>query len=69
MFLFMFQREPWTDGREILIWSQDQIKSVWSYTHKKYFFNNKEKIDKIMIEYFKDSFFLSVCSNTIDLVL
>jgi hypothetical protein len=32
--------------REILIWSHDQIKSVWSHTQKKYFFNSKEEIDK-----------------------
>jgi len=25
-------------GREILKWSHDQIKSVWSHTHKKIFF-------------------------------
>jgi hypothetical protein len=31
----------------ILIWSQDQIKSVWSHTHEEvFFFNKKEKIDK-----------------------
>ena len=32
--------------REILTWSHDQIKSVWSHTHKDVFFNNKEEIDK-----------------------
>jgi len=55
--------------REILIWSHDQIKSVWSHTHKEIFFNNKKEIDKKIIEYFKDHLFMCVCPNTFDLVL
>jgi len=51
-------------GREILTWSHDQIKSVWSHTHiKKYFFNNKKEIDKKMIEYFKDHLFMCVSKH------
>jgi len=48
--------------REILIWSHDQIKCVWPHTYiKKYFFNNKEEIDKKkMIEYFKDHLLMCV---------
>jgi len=43
---------------------------VFGHTHiNKYFFNNKEKIDKKMIEYFNDNIFMYVCPNTIYLVL
>lgn len=59
VFIYRAQRPRW-----ILIWSQDQINSVWTYIYKKiykkYIFNNINDIDKKTIEYFEDNL-LYVC--------